>query len=116
MRIDWECRELKDVAHDDACRLVADTGQAFEFFERVWNFALEFFDKRLRELEYVHAFGVKETARLDDFGNAVYAELDHLGGCICFFEENRGHLVHADVCALSAQNDCNEEREWACKI
>ena len=88
MRIDRECRELKDVAHDDARRLVADSREAFKFLERVRDFALELFDERLRELEYVHAFGVKETARFDDFGNAVYTELDHLGWGICFFEED----------------------------
>ena len=102
MRIDWECRELKDVAHDDARRLVADTGEAFEFLECVWDFALELFDERLRELVDVYAFGVKETARLDDFGNAVYSELDHLGGGVRFLEEDRSHLVYANVCTLSA--------------
>ncbi len=102
MRIDWECWELKDVAHDDACRLMTDSGEVFEFFECVRDFAFELFDERLRELENVYAFGVKETARLDDFGNAVDAELDHLGGSVCFFEEDRGHLVHAYVGALSA--------------
>ena len=116
MRIDWECWELKDVAHDDACRLVADSREAFEFFESVRDFALELFNERLRELENVHAFGVKETARLDDIGNAVDAELDHLGGSVRFFEEDRSHLVHANVGALGAQNDSHEEREWACKI
>ena len=90
------------MAHDDARRLVADSGEAFEFFECVRDFALELFDERLRELEYVHAFGVKETARLDDIGNAVDAELDHLGGGVRFLEEDRGHLIHADVGALGA--------------
>ena len=116
MRIDRECRELENVAHDDACCLVSNSGEAFEFLERVWDFAFELFDERLRELEYVHAFGVKETARFDDFGNAVYTELDHLGWGICFFEEDCGHLVHADVRALGAQDDSHEERERACKI
>lgn len=102
MRIDRECRELKDVAHDDACRLMTDSGEAFKFLERVRDFALELFDERLRELENVYAFGVKETAGLDDFGNAVNSELDHLGGSVCFFKENRGHLVHTDVGALGA--------------
>lgn len=90
------------MAHDDARRLVADTGEAFEFLERVWDFAFELFDERLRELENVHALGVKETARLDDFGNAVYSELDHLGGGVRFLEEDCCHLVHANVCALGA--------------
>lgn len=116
MRVNRECWELKDVAHDDACRLVADSGQAFKFFERVRNFAIELFDERLRELENIHAFGVKETARLDDFGNTFYAELDHLGGSASFFEEDCGHLVYADVCALGAQNDGDKERVWVCEI
>ena len=102
MRIDGECRELEDVAHDDACRLVADAWQAFEFFERVRNFTLEFFDERLRKLEYVYALGVEESAGLDDFGNAVNAELDHFLGGVGFFEKDGGHLVYADVGALSA--------------
>ena len=102
MRIDRECRELKDVAHDDARRLVADSREAFKFLERVRDFALELFDERLRELENVHALGVKETAWLDNFGNAVNAELNHFGWRVCFFKENRGHLIHADVCALGA--------------
>jgi len=102
VRIDRECREFKDVAHDDACRLMSDSREAFEFLERVWDFAFELFDERLRELENVHAFGVKETAGLDDFGNAVYSELDHLGGSVCFFEEDCSHLIYADVGALSA--------------
>ena len=102
MRIDRESREFKDVTHDDACRLVADSGEAFEFLKCVWDFALELFNERLRELENVHAFGVKETAGLDDFGNAVDAELDHLGGGVRFLEEDRSHLVHANVCALGA--------------
>ena len=102
MRIDRESREFKDVTHDDACRLVTNSGEAFEFLKCVWDFAFEFFDERLRELENVHAFGVKETAGLDDFGNAVDAELDHLCGSVCFFEEDRGHLVHAYVGALGA--------------
>ena len=102
MRIDWECWELKDVAHNDARRLVADTGEAFEFFESVRDFALELFDERLREFENVYALGVKETSGLDDFGNAVDAELDHLGGGVCFLEEDRSHLVHANVGALGA--------------
>ncbi len=102
MRIDGECRELEDVAHDDACRLVADSGEALEFFEGVGDFALEFFDECLRKLEDVHALGVEESAGLDDFGNAFHAELDHFLGGVGFFEKDGGHLVHADVGALGA--------------
>ena len=102
MRIDGKCPELEDVAHDDACRLVADSGEAFEFFERVRNLAFEFFDERLRKLENVHALGVEKSAGLDDFGNAFHAELDHFLGRVGVLEKDCCHLVHADVRALGA--------------
>ena len=102
MRIDRECRNFENMAHDDARRLMANAGQAFKFFERVRDFALEFFDECLRKLVDVHAFGVKKAAGFDDFGNAVDAELEHFLRSVGKFEKNFGHLVHADVGALSA--------------
>ncbi len=111
MRIDRESRELENVAHDDACRFVSDSGEAFEFFEGVGDFALEFVDEGLRKLENIHAFGVEKSARLDDFGNAFHAELDHFLRGVGELEKNGGHLVHADVCALGAQHDRDKHRE-----
>ena len=116
MRIDGEGGALKDVAHDDAGRFVADAWQAFELFERVRDFALEFFDKRLRQLVDVHALGVEKSAGFDDFGNAVNAELDHFGWRIGFLEKDGGHLVYADVCALCAQDNRDKHRKWACVV
>jgi len=111
VRIDREGRNLENMAHDNASCFMANAGQAFEFFECLRNFALEFFDKRLRKLVDVHAFGVKESAGLDDFGNAVDAELDHFLRCVGKLEKDFGNLVHADVGALGAQNDRDKHRE-----
>ena len=111
MRIDREGGLLKNMAHDDAGRLVAYARQAFELFECVRNFAFEFFDERLRKLKDVQAFGIKESAGLDDFGNALHAELNHFLGCISMLEKDFGNLVHADVCALGAQNYSHKHRE-----
>jgi len=105
MRIDGEGRNLENMAHDDASRLMAYAGQTFEFFECVRDFAFEFFDECLRKLVDVHALGVEESAGLDDFGNAVNAELEHFLRSVGKFEKNFGHLVHADVCALGTQNN-----------
>lgn len=112
MGIDREGRDLENVDHDDAGRLVANAGQAFEFFERVRNFAFEFFDKCLRKVVDVHAFGVEESAGLDNFGNAVNAELEHFLWRIGLLKENFGHLVHANVSALGTQDNRDKHREW----
>ena len=116
MRIDREGGLLKNMAHDDASRFMANAGQAFEFFECLRNFALEFFDERLRKLVDVHAFGVEESAGLDDFGNAVDAELDHFLRRVGKLEKFCGNLVHADVGALGAQNNRDKHREGVCVV
>ena len=90
MCIDGEGWNLENVDHDDASRFMANAGQAFKFFECVGNFAFEFFDERLRKLVDVHALGVKESARFDDFRNAFHAELEHFLRCVGKFEKDFG--------------------------
>ena len=55
--VDREGRNLEGVNHHDACRLVAHTGECFEFFEGMRDFAVVFFDENFRQIENVLAFG-----------------------------------------------------------
>lgn len=111
MSVDREGWNLENVDHDDASRFVANARQTFEFFECMRNFSVEFFDECLRELKDVHALGVKESAGLDDFGNAVDTEFEHFLRRIGKLEKFSGNLIYADVGALGAQHDRDKHRE-----
>ena len=113
VRIDREGGNLEDVAHYDACRLVAYAGKAFEFFEGLRDFAAELFDEFLGKVVDVDALRVEETARLDDFGDAVDAELDHGGRGLGGLEKDFRYLVYADVGALRAEYDRDQHRVGA---
>ena len=110
VRVDGEGGNLEDMAHHDACRLVAHAGQGFQFLEGLRDLAAELFDECFRKVVDVHAFRVEESAWLDDFGDCIDAELDHLFRGVGRLEQDLCHLVHADVGALRAQNDRDKHR------
>ena len=110
VRVDGEGGNLEDMAHHDACRLVAHAGQGFQFLEGLRDLAAELFDECFRKVVDVHAFRVEEPARLDDFGDGIYAELDHLFRGVRLLEQDFRYLVHADVGALRAEHHRDKHR------
>lgn len=113
MRVDGEGGNLEDMAHHDACRLVAYAGECFQLLEGAGNFSSVLFAERLGEVIDVLALCVEKSARLDDFGDCVDSELDHGGGRFRLLEQDFRNLVYADVGALRAQYDGDKHRVGA---
>lgn len=100
---------LENVAHDDARRFVPHTREAFQFFESVGNFTAETFLQFARQVEDAFAFGVEAAAGLDDFCDLLDTEFQHFAWGVCFFEKFCSDLVDADIGALGAQYDSDEQ-------
>ena len=105
-----ECGDFENVAHDDACGLVAYAGEFFQFLEGVRDFAVVLFYECFGEVVDSGTLGVEKSAGLDDFGDTFLPELDHRGRGVRLREENLRHLVDADVCTLGAQHHGDKHR------
>mgnify|MGYP003293874745 CR=1 FL=1 len=101
---------LECMTHHDACGLVADSGEALEFFECLRNLAVVFLDKNFGQVENILALGSGKSAGFDDFGYLFDAEFHHGLGRLRLLVKFLGHLVYAEVGALCAQYDCDQER------
>jgi len=110
--VDGKCGYVEGLCHHDTCCFMTHTRQRLQGIEVLGDFAVVLVDQNFRQLRDRFWFARGKATRPNDLENFFDRDFSHLLRRRCQSKQRRCYFVDLFVGALSAQQDCNQQREW----